>query len=58
MNIILIEWYLLLLCLIAILVLTVLKKRKSVIILAVIAVLQHFLLNWNVVLSHWIGLFR
>lgn len=58
MNIILIEWYLLLLCLIAILVLTVLRKRKPVIILAVIAVLQHFLLNWNVVLSHWISLFR
>ena len=58
MNIILIEWYLLLVCLIAILILILLRKRKTVIVLVAIAILQHFLLNWNMVFSHWISLFR
>ena len=58
MNIILIEWYLLFLCLIAILILAILRKRKAVIALVSIAILQHFLLHWNTVLSHWISLFK
>ena len=58
MNIILVEWYLLCLCLIIILILIILKKRMVAIVLLLIAIVQHFLLNWNIVLNHWISLFR
>ena len=57
MNLILIEWYLLFLSLIAILIFVVLQKRKVVIILVTIAMLQHFLLHWNMIINHWRNLF-
>lgn len=57
MNTILLEWYLLFLCLVAILILVILRKRMPVIILVTIAIVQHFLLHWNMVLTHWFNLF-
>ncbi len=58
MNIILIEWYLLFVCLIVTMILVILKKRTATIVLVAVAILLHILLHWNMVLNHWLSLFR